>query len=44
MWERPALPGPVALWLLSEVGPPVHLGIAEARRQGLGAEPVATTD
>lgn len=36
MWERLAPTGTVALWPLSEVGPPVHLGIAEARWQGLG--------
>lgn len=42
-WERPAAPGIVQLCGCSqEVGLPAHLGIAETRQQGLGAEPVVT--
>lgn len=45
VWERPAAPGIVQLCGRSqEVGLPAHLGIAETRQQGLGAEPVVTTD
>lgn len=33
-----------ALWWLSGRGPTASLGAAEARQQGLGAEPVVTTD